>query len=390
MSSDTSAPKILFVDDEEMVLSGINLTVGRTFNVRTATSGRDGLEILKEEGPFAVVVSDFNMPQMDGVEFLQQVRSMDKEVVTMLLTGGANFNEVSDAVREGGIFRLIGKPCPAEDLEDNLNQAIKQYRTIRAEKDMLEQTMNGAVRAMTSILSAAKPLYFGRAQRVKRLAFQLAEVLGIQDPWRLELAVTFYYLGFLSLPEEVQENLYHKRDVAAGIQEIIQRIPSFTESALKDIPRLDEIIEVIKSVDQDFDSSGREQEEITKLSSIIRLSKDYDEAASAGHARPKIFEWLLKNRSRYLSGGLEALSRIRDYSDGGPQLQAVKVADLKQGMRIQEDLRLSNGYLVAPQGSVVTDSFLVVLKNYRLCYANDPLPDQVEVIMGSSYADSLN
>ena len=98
----------------------------------------------------------------------------------------------------------------------------------------------------------------------------------------------------------------------------------------------------------------------------------------------------MKNRSRYLSGGLEALSRIRDYSDGGPQLQAVKVADLKQGMRIQEDLRLSNGYLVAPQGSVVTDSFLVVLKNYRLCYANDPLPDQVEVIMGSSYADSLN
>jgi response regulator RpfG family c-di-GMP phosphodiesterase len=390
MVPNPQSEKILFVDDERSILSGFKLTLGREFNLSLAASGAEGLEVFKKEGPFSVLVFDFMMPEMNGAEFLSEIRKIDQQVVAMLLTGATNFDSAAQAVRMGNIFRLLSKPCNGEELKEHLREALRHYHTLRSEQDMLALTMNGAVRAMTSILSAAKPLYFGRAQRVKRLAFQLAEVLGIQDPWCLELAVTFYYLGFLSLPEEVQENLYHKRDVAAGIQEIIQRIPSFTESALKDIPRLDEIIEVIKSVDQDFDSSGREQEEITKLSSIIRLSKDYDEAASAGHARPKIFEWLLKNRSRYLSGGLEALSRIRDYSDGGPQLQAVKVADLKQGMRIQEDLRLSNGYLVAPQGSVVTDSFLVVLKNYRLCYANDPLPDQVEVIMGSSYADSLN
>ena len=127
MSSETQSTKILFVDDEEMVLSGITLTVGRNFDIRTATSGTEGLALIESEGPFAVVVSDFNMPGMEGVEFLQQVRAMDKDAVTMLLTGGANFNEVSDAVRMGAIFRLIGKPCPTEYLEENLNQALRQY-----------------------------------------------------------------------------------------------------------------------------------------------------------------------------------------------------------------------------------------------------------------------
>ena len=208
MTAENHSAKILFVDDEEMVLSGITLTIGRNFDIRTATSGADGLALIESEGPFAVVVSDFNMPGMDGVEFLQKVRSMDKDAVTMLLTGGANFNEVSDAVRMGAIFRLIGKPCPTEDLEENLNQALKQYRTVRAEKDMLEQTMNGAVRAITSILAASKPLFFGRSQRVKKLAFELANELKLPDDWRLELASTFSYLGYLTLPDEIQEKLY--------------------------------------------------------------------------------------------------------------------------------------------------------------------------------------
>ena len=187
MASDKQTSKILFVDDDELVLSGLTLTVGRKYDISTAISGMEGLEVFEKEGPFAVIVSDFNMPQMDGSEFLREIRKKDKEVVTMLLSGGANFNEVSDAVRRGGIFRLIGKPCPTELMVENLDQALKQYRTIRAEKDMLEQTMNGVVRAITTILAASKPLFFGRSERVKQLAFDLAKELNLTEDWRLEL-----------------------------------------------------------------------------------------------------------------------------------------------------------------------------------------------------------
>ena len=57
--------KILFVDDDESIISGIKLTVGRKFEVSTSTSVTEALEIFKNEGPFAVVVSDFQMPAMN-------------------------------------------------------------------------------------------------------------------------------------------------------------------------------------------------------------------------------------------------------------------------------------------------------------------------------------
>ena len=388
MTSSSQSEKILFVDDEGSILRAFKLTLGREFTLFFASSGMEGLDVFQKEGPFAVVVFDFMMPQMNGAEFLSEIRKLDQEVVAMLLTGAANFDSASQAIRNGNIFRLLSKPCNGNELKEHLVEALRHYHTIRAEKDMLAQTMNGAVRAITSILSASKPLYFGRALRVKRLAFQLAKELGAQESWRLELAVTFYYLGYLSLPEEVQEQVYHKQDVAPGLQDIIRGIPTFMESMLQDIPRLDEVIEVVKYVDHNFDPSTMEEQETLKLASIIRLSKHYDEVASAGHARPMIFEWLLKNRTIYLPGGLEALSRVRPYADGGPQVQSVDLKDLCQGMRLKDDLRMSNGYLIAPKGTVVTDRFLGVLQNYRLCYAGDPFPPRIEVTMGTSYLDT--
>ena len=156
---------------------------------------------------------------------------------------------------------------------------------------------------------------------------------------------------------------------------------------LEGIPRLDEVIKVVKYVDQNFDSHAKDDRDTRILASVIRLSKNYDEVASMGHARPMIFEWLLKNRSLYLPGGLEALSKVRPYADGGPQVCSVELKDLSQGMRIKDDLGMSNGYLIAPRGTVVTDQFLAVLENYRLCYATDPFPSHIEVTMGTSYND---
>ena len=75
--------KILFVDDEETILSGFELTLGRSFDVTVSASVTEALYIFKDHGPFAVVVSDFQMPVMWGAEFMQKIRELDKEVVTM-------------------------------------------------------------------------------------------------------------------------------------------------------------------------------------------------------------------------------------------------------------------------------------------------------------------
>ena len=81
MQSPQPSSKILFVDDEKSILSGIKLTVGRQFKVSLASSGAEALEVFKKEGPFAVIVADFVMPKMSGAEFLMEIRKMDQEGV---------------------------------------------------------------------------------------------------------------------------------------------------------------------------------------------------------------------------------------------------------------------------------------------------------------------
>ncbi len=388
MSFNSQSDKVLFVDDEESILSGFKLTLGREFNLSFASSGIEGLEVYRKEGPFAVMVFDYMMPKMNGAEFLMEIRKMDQDVVAILLSGASNFEAASNAVRNGKIFRFLSKPCDGVDLKEHIHEAMEHFHTMRVADEVLWDTMSRTFKAVTSFLAAAKPLYFGRAERVRRLASQLARELGVKDIRLMELAVTFYYLRFLSFPEDVQERLYHLQEVSPSTQESLAEMPLSIQSALYEIPRLSRVIEIIQAIEQSYESGQKQSEEVRTLASIIRLSKNYDEAASLGYPRPAIFEWLLKNRSNYLPGGLEALSRIRDYSDGGPQVQSVELKSLIPGMRIQQDLRMSNGSLVAPKGSVISRQFIAILRNYQSSYASDPLPERIEVIMGSSYSNT--
>ena len=376
-----SINRILFVDDEETILSGFRLTIGRHFDVFVAPSGPQGLEIFKEEGPFAVVVSDFQMPGMNGAEFLKEIRSIDSEVVTMLLTGAANFEDVSETVRCGRIFRLLGKPCPTEEMKENINDALEQYRLVRAEKDLLEETLNGAVRAMTAILAASKPLFFGRSQRVKQIAFGLADELGVHDPWRLELASIFAYLGFVGLPDEVQEEVYHHKILPDEVQKIINGFPSFISDILTDIPRLEEIAQIILHIEDDYNPEIPDEKDIRKLASLLRLSQHYDRYVTEGHARTQIFETLQARKDIYLPDSLDALGNLYELDRDDTKIEEISPECLEPGMQVTENIRLPNGLLVAPKGTIVDRHFVRIIQNYMATYARNPFPERIEALV---------
>jgi DNA-binding NtrC family response regulator len=163
-----SAPRVLCVDDEPNVLEGLRRQLRRHFSVATANGGILALEVLEREGPFAVVVSDMRMPEMDGAAFLGRVREQAADTVRVLLTGQADLDATIAAVNEANIFRFLTKPCPTESLITALNAAVEQHRLIMAERVLLEQTLHGSVKALTDILGLANPTAFGRAARAKK------------------------------------------------------------------------------------------------------------------------------------------------------------------------------------------------------------------------------
>ena len=376
-----STPKILFVDDEDSILKGVKLNLGRTYDILTAPSGRDALKLIEEEKePFQVIVSDFAMPGMNGAVFLEKVRAQDKEVVTILLTGQANFDDLCEVVRRGEIFRLLGKPCPPEVLSKNLEQALRQYHLIRSEKDLLEKTLNGTISAMSTLLSAAMPLFHGRAERVKQLALETSRELNMPSEWRLQVAANFCYLGHLTLPDEAQEKVYFGENIPPSLSELVDGLPQFVSEILGGIPRLNKVRKIIEYIPADY-VEETEEDEVRKLASIIRISQVYDQMESAGCSKSEIFEKLRQQEASFAPGVLDALAHSRVLSGGVIDPKTIQLNELRPGMRLLEDIRV-DGKLLGSAGSMVSLSLVQTIRSYIASGGDsaENLPRNVEVL----------
>ena len=131
--------KILLVDDDAMLLAGLNRQLRKKFMIETAISGEDAVKMVEENGPYAVVVSDFMMPGMNGIELLRQVKQTDPDTIRMMLTGSADMATAIKAVNEGSIYKFHPKPCPAETLGAAIQSGIDEYQKITTDQTQLKK-----------------------------------------------------------------------------------------------------------------------------------------------------------------------------------------------------------------------------------------------------------
>jgi len=120
--------KILCVDDEPNVLKALQrLFMDEDYEIYTAATGEEGLAILAEQWDVQVVISDYRMPGMNGVDFLKAVYEGWPNTIRIVLSGYADTASVVAAINEGQIYKFIGKPWDDEALKATLAQAIEYY-----------------------------------------------------------------------------------------------------------------------------------------------------------------------------------------------------------------------------------------------------------------------
>lgn len=126
--------RILFVDDEERIVNLLRLMFRSTYEVFTATSGAQALEIVRAQ-KIHVIVSDQRMPGMLGVELLAQVCKESPDTVRLLLTGYSDLAAIVGSVNEGEVFRFISKPWDQTEIRATLAEAaeIGLLSTVAAE-----------------------------------------------------------------------------------------------------------------------------------------------------------------------------------------------------------------------------------------------------------------
>ena len=90
-------------------------------------SAEEGLELLRSEGPFAVIISDQRMGRMDGIDFLTEVRQLAPDSARMMLTGNVSLQLAIDAINDAGAFRFLVKPCEHDVLVAAIEDGLVHY-----------------------------------------------------------------------------------------------------------------------------------------------------------------------------------------------------------------------------------------------------------------------
>lgn len=132
--------RILLVDDEPDILNALKRALRKqSFDVYVASSGDEALNLL-EKTPTDIIVSDLNMPGMDGVELLSRVANKYPEIIRIILTAHTDLDMILKSINEGRVWGYLQKPWENDEFIILLNQALKA-RDDALEKSMLKQTL---------------------------------------------------------------------------------------------------------------------------------------------------------------------------------------------------------------------------------------------------------
>ncbi|MGA2218700.1 MAG: HD domain-containing phosphohydrolase [Terracidiphilus sp.] len=358
--------KILFVDDEPAVLEGYKRLLGRDLSIDTAVGGVLGLEAIAKSGPYAVVISDMRMPQMDGAQFLAKVREIAPSTVRLALTGYVDIETAMFAVNVGNIFRFLTKPCSKEDLSRAIEAALEQYRLINAEKDLLEQTLRGAVNVLSEVLSFSNPAAYVRAMRLRRFAQQVAAKLELKSAWQYEIAAMLSQLGCVTLPAEVISAAYAGEPLTPEDQKKFDAHPTVAWQMLSRIPRMEAIAQMIAQQNNPLPHvearSIEEKEEIELGIQILCTGLAFDSwlgrGLSAAEAAKRV-RASMKSVNTFILLSLDDL-----VSSVAMRLRECAVTELATGMILEEDLRNSNGLLIVAKGLELTLQWIERLKGF--------------------------
>ena len=170
---------VLCVDDEPNVLRALErLFLDNDYNILAATSGAEGLDILKKTSPVQLVMSDYRMPEMNGVTFLKEVSLLWPDTVRIVLSGYADTGSIISAINEGHIYKFIPKPWNDDELIVTVSTALERYRLQKRNLELtnellckneeltkLNAELNGKNEELTKLNAELKALLIRNGQK---------------------------------------------------------------------------------------------------------------------------------------------------------------------------------------------------------------------------------
>ncbi|NNG00339.1 MAG: response regulator [Desulfobacteraceae bacterium] len=204
---------ILVVDDEEATRRILSMGIEQAgYQCITAGNALEAIDFLKKEN-ISIVISDINMPHMNGIELLRQIK-LDSHADVIIMTGYTSEYSYEDIIGMGA-SDFLQKPVQISEFIARLNRVIKERTTLSQRNEALKslqdnldkykRAMDGIVQAISLAVELRDPYTAGHQQRVSNLACAIAEKMGLDQNQidGLRMASNIHDLGKISVPAEI-------------------------------------------------------------------------------------------------------------------------------------------------------------------------------------------
>jgi FixJ family two-component response regulator len=380
--------KILLVDDDENILSGYKRNLRTFFQIYVAISPKTALLILKENKDIGLIISDFRMPEMNGIEFLTIVKDLYPNTVRILLTGNADLEMAIKSVNEGNIFRFLTKPCDQETLKNNISQGIEQYKLIIAEKELLESTLKGSLKILIDILAMVSPAIFSKSILIRNFARKIVSRLNMPGNWEIDISCLLSQIGCVGIPNEILDKRHNGILLTAQENELFISQAQIGNDLLKNIPRLENVATAISmqhkplneiTLLRNYTADNETNKRIVFISCLLRLLNDYLYFSEREKDEKRALELLWKNKAEYNETLLSALQAEIKGIEDGYLLEYFPLEMLKKGMILGDNLHDKNNAILLPKGSILSEINIIKLRNYaKLGGITEPVLIQIK------------
>jgi CheY-like chemotaxis protein len=370
MGDNHMTKRVLFVDDEQSLLNGIERRLAGQFDLATANSGAAAVDLMASSGPFAVVVTDMRMPKMDGVQLIKEARGRWPDTVYIMLTGNQDQLTAVQALNEGHVFRFLTKPCQSSDLIKAVEAGLRQFQLETGEKELLQKTFCGAVSVLTDVLALSHPNIFSRTERIEHICAALQEELGLGEHWEYKLAAKLGLLGFALQPESERMNVDMGTQLGGVVSDQFRRAAATGQRLIERIPRLATVAKIIGR-QPDVDGSvviqvpRTDEAKANMGATLLRVAMLWDDVARQGLHGLEAVEELrrsLPKLSREMGDALLTIP-VEDMNETGVD---IRLNELKEGMVLCDDIVSDNGSMLIRKGRRLTWTVIERLHNSQV------------------------
>ncbi|MEI7556499.1 HD domain-containing phosphohydrolase [Candidatus Chlorohelix sp.] len=253
----TGSPKALVVDDVSQAAETVAyiLHLSRGFSVRTVYDPYDALKVVKEEN-YDLVVIDYQMPGLDGIQLLKQLKNSDAATTYIIMTGRNDMRVIMNALKAGA-QGFVSKPFTRNELLESIDLALEKTRLLREHIHMrvYAPLLRSAIGALLSALEYEHDDTANHSKRVGYYAEEISIDFGMSQEERhiIQLGALFHDIGKIGVPDHI---LLKPGFLTEEERHIMRTHPEIGWRIIKDVEGLGKVAEIVRAHHERFDGKG--------------------------------------------------------------------------------------------------------------------------------------